>query len=326
MRNSMNEKNILFIAPDYYGFNEVIYEGLQLYSGAKITHAISAFTESYKYKNIGEKIYNFFLKTFFNKNLKKIKREIEFNKIVGSHSFYDMIIINRPDILSEETLNNLKNISGKMIAVYWDSMEKIKGQKETIPFFDVCYSFDEQDCIDFSLTKNNNFYFATNSENTIPKYDVLFFGTEDKRISDLNKILDYLNKKNIKAKALLYNHKSVASQPHPNYPYIDLANKLVKFKEAYKVNLETKIILDLAHENQSGLSFRPFEAMGLKKKLITTNKNISSYDFFNPQNIHIVNTENIHIPSDFLLTPYEDVPEDIMYKYSWESWIKNICK
>ncbi|WP_228731997.1 MULTISPECIES: hypothetical protein [Pseudomonas] len=39
---------------------------------------------------------------------------------------------------------------------------------------------------------------------------------------------------------------------------------------------------------QAGLSFRFFEAMTSRKKVITTNKSVVDYDFYNPANILVI--------------------------------------
>ena len=44
----MRKKSLLYIAPNYYGFNEVVFEGLKKYTDCDITHIIS----NKKYKNI----------------------------------------------------------------------------------------------------------------------------------------------------------------------------------------------------------------------------------------------------------------------------------
>ncbi|HOB24015.1 MAG TPA: lipopolysaccharide core biosynthesis protein rfaS, partial [Kaistella sp.] len=56
------KKKLLFIAPDYYGFNEVVFEGLKKYSGYEVVHINS--TLPYQYKNVVERIQNFFSKNF----------------------------------------------------------------------------------------------------------------------------------------------------------------------------------------------------------------------------------------------------------------------
>jgi hypothetical protein len=66
--------------------------------------------------------------------------------------------------------------------------------------------------------------------------------------------------------------------------------------------------------------------MGLQKKLITDNENIKDYDFYNPNNIFIWNNNNQNLLSDFLIAPYEEVPEDIKNKYDINQWITNLIK
>ncbi|RCU44944.1 hypothetical protein EIZ47_01660 [Chryseobacterium lacus] len=320
------KKKILFIAPDYFGFNEVIFEGLKKYSNYEVKHVVSAYTKRYKYRHFGEKLQNFFMKLFLNRNLKDEKQQMDFFRVLEKKDRYEQIIINRPDVISIENLQKLKNKTSIMKAIFWDSINKIKGQEETIQYFDQCFSFDSLDCIKYGFSKNHNFYFCDRSADTEPLYDVLFWGTEDGRIYNLIKILDFLNANSLHAHSILYRHLAKNIETHGKSQHITSTYELIPFSESYKVSSRTKIILDIAHQNQTGLSFRPFEAMGLRKKLITTNEMIKNYDFYDPQNILVIDPDNPHLDSDFLNTPYRELPEHILYKYSLESWIKNIIK
>jgi hypothetical protein len=84
---------------------------------------------------------------------------------------------------------------------------------------------------------------------------------------------------------------------------------------------ESEIIVDLVRDNQSGLSFRIFEAIGLQKNVITNNKSIETYDIFEANKIKIISesTENI----TFSNAVY---PENIINKYSIQNWIKTVFK
>ena len=44
------KKKLLFIAPDYYGFNEVVLNGLKEYSDYEVTHIVSNLKYKYKKK------------------------------------------------------------------------------------------------------------------------------------------------------------------------------------------------------------------------------------------------------------------------------------
>ena len=74
---------------------------------------------------------------------------------------------------------------------------------------------------------------------------------------------------------------------------------------------ESKALLDIHRTKQDGLSFRVFESLGKEKKLITTNKDIKNYDFYNEQNILIID-ENFEIPKSFFDSKYIPIPEMIL--------------
>lgn len=71
---------------------------------------------------------------------------------------------------------------------------------------------------------------------------------------------------------------------------------------------------------------RTIEMIGLKKKLITTNKDIVNYDFYNENNILVVDRNNFKLDTDFINKPYQELDERIYKKYSLESWIKTLLE
>ena len=66
------------------------------------------------------------------------------------------------------------------------------------------------------------------------------------------------------------------------------------------------------------------EALGYKKKLITTNETVKFYDFYHPNNIFIYNGENHDELTEFLKLPYFPIDENIRKKYSFANWIRYI--
>ena len=77
-------------------------------------------------------------------------------------------------------------------------------------------------------------------------------------------------------------------------------------------------------EGQYGLSFRVFEAMSLEKKIITDNESIKTYDFYNPNNILILNKNITNLDRSFFESPYQSIPEDVYEKYTLDSWINKV--
>lgn len=314
------KKQLLFIAPDYYGFNEVVSDGLKKYSGHNVID-INA-TLPFQYKNIGERIHNFLLKTFFGKNLKKIKKGRHVHQIISQYDEFDLLIINRPDVLEINDLNLARQKCRQSVCLLWDSIEKIPTQEKCLPFFDKIFSFDPGDCENHGFTPITNFYFKSERTEDV-EYDVALLMTYDNRIQDAIKIFQYFNKRGIKAKAKIFTHQS--QLPLENLPHgMEVIRQIIPFKKAYEYYLDSKSILDLAHPHQRGLSFRPFEAIGLEKKLIT-NANLRHTDFYNEENIHIIeNIDNIQIPKKFFENSYHEINADVKEKYFIKQWIQSI--
>lgn len=314
------KKRLLFIAPGYYGFNEVVYNGLKKYSGYEVTHINS--TLPYQYKNILEKVYNFFLKLFFKKNIKNIKRGEHIQRIINSHN-YDIVLINRPDVLTENDLLSAIQKSKRSIALFWDSIQKIPSQKDYIKKFDVCCSFDSEDCKKYKLNYITNFYFIEHHKKE-EKYNIGYLATYDKRIKETITLFNYFKEKNISARGKIFTYKSIpVKEKLPSN--LEIIHEIIPFSTSYKYYFDFKIILDIAHPHQKGLSFRPYEAIGLNKKLITTNQEILHCDFYNPNNILVVNdVQNILIPESFISNDYEQPEQWIKEKYYIKNWIKTI--
>ncbi|RRJ93256.1 lipopolysaccharide core biosynthesis protein rfaS [Paenimyroides tangerinum] len=313
-----NKPKLLFFAPNHFGIDKIIYQNLVSLDAYDITVLDD---KQYRYKNIFERIYNQFYKFFFKKNFKKIykgKRDINILK----NKTFDISIVIRPDLLSNDFLAFLNKITKKNIVIYWDSMEKIPDQLRTIEYFNYHYSFDFKDCAKYNLKLNTNFY-INDEINPNSDFDVFYFGSLDNRISDLQKIFDKLEQYNLKIKSKIYSKK----KQKEIHQYIEFIYEEVNFKDCYKFSENTKVVVDLVHKNQIGLSMRPFEALGLKRKLITTNTSIKDYDFYNPNNIFIIeDINNFDIPTSFFESEYEDIEQNISSKYHIKPWLENILK
>jgi spermidine synthase len=72
---------------------------------------------------------------------------------------------------------------------------------------------------------------------------------------------------------------------------------------------------------QKGLTLRVFEAIGAGKKLITTNQYIQNYSFYNPNNIYIINRENIKLEEAFFQNKYQEISSDLYQRLSIEGWL-----
>lgn len=84
----------------------------------------------------------------------------------------------------------------------------------------------------------------------------------------------------------------------------------------------SNIIVEIVREDQCGLTLRTLEALFYNKKLITTNKNVMDYDFYNKTNIFIYGVDkNLE---EWCKIPGVNVSEDIKNQYTVESFINAV--
>ena len=93
-----------------------------------------------------------------------------------------------------------------------------------------------------------------------------------------------------------------------------------KMEEIY---INSRCVLDSPQDGQVGLTIRILEALGAKKKIITTNEDISNYDFYKPENIYIYKGK-IDLENTFFKNDYIEIEENIYKKYTLRNWLKII--
>lgn len=230
---------------------------------------------------------------------------------------YDTIIMG--DLEANEALLRYikrKKPSIRIIIWYWNTITD-KGKKAELLKKMGCevWSFDMKDCKSYNLNYNTQFYSRDLvTDNNVIRQDVFFIGMDKGR---LDTILDIENKlKQLHLKTNFYIVKSRESKD----VYMNKLKERINYNEVVKNILESKSILDLPKENQSGLTLRPLEALFFSKKLITTNKDIVKYDFYNKNNIFVIGIDPLNQLPDFLNTEYEEINQDIVLSYDINAW------
>lgn len=69
---------------------------------------------------------------------------------------------------------------------------------------------------------------------------------------------------------------------------------------------------------------RIIEMIGMKKKIITTNKDIVNYDFYDSRNIFVLDRNDLNISLGAFSNRYFDVDDSVYNRYSLESWIYEV--
>ncbi len=204
--------------------------------------------------------------------------------------------------------------------------KKYKKEVELLKDMNVdIYSFDMEDCKRYKLYYNHQPVSYLNKIKNITEkieYDCYFCGSDKNRIDEIIRIKNMLMNDNITFKIkVLIGKKNL----NVNLKDIDLLHKEISYDEILNETKKAKCILEIIQEGQSGWTLRTMEALFLDKKLITNNKNIKNFDFYNPSNIFVLDNNYEEIKT-FLNIPYINVSEEIKQRYSFESWIENFFK
>ncbi|SHI63339.1 hypothetical protein [Flavobacterium terrae] len=309
---------VCLISFDIWGYDQKIVSKLNDLGHQAIHIKLSDY--KYKYKSKFERVQNFLSKTFLKKNIKRINAEKHIIEILEKERNFDQIIVINPEWISEQTHHKIKSFTTNYTAYLYDSLANYDA-RHLLSIFNKVFSFDKHDVEKYNLIFLSNFMHVEKNENPVQsKYKVFSIASVDERYYIFKKIINFLNDKEISHLSIFFDKK----KPKKEIKNTIFTDKRISQEEVKQKIEQSEIILDVLKNKQSGLSFRIFEAIALDKKIITTNQSISTYDFYNPNNIFLINDEDINIPDSFFNNPYQEIPTEIWKKYTLESWINTI--
>lgn len=329
--DSFKEKKILFFAPKFFDYGQEIANKLE--SLGSVVHYFD------------EKPDN----DFWTKALVRVNKKILTKKIQAYYSnifktldndSYDVVFFLTPESISAKSLETLRSSQpgARFILYMWDSLKNRKNVIDLLPSFDYKYSFDKGDCTrpekDFIFRPLFflDEYKTNRSGPSRNARDLLFIGTvHSDRFRLLLKVKEECKRLD---KTVFY---FMFLQSRIIYYYRKLTDKYFRksninefeFTSMTKTEILDKVndsiaILDIQHPAQSGLTMRVIEMLGARKKVITTNKDIVNYDFYNTNNILYIDRDNPILNKDFFESGYKEIEADIYYKYSLEGWLREI--
>ncbi len=279
--------------------------------------------------NFKLKYYKIFDKKKYLQNLCVFTQEKKIKNFLTRENDFDCCLMIRPDLFPKKIVTTILSSINETYAYQWDSLDRFPQVLEYVEKFKKFYIYDKND-----LNKHNNtslvtnFYFDCYSHlnKNKPKYDVYYLGVYDERIDDIIEVCKNLQRLGMKMNILIFcpeKHMGKLSK----YPYITELYRGISYMENLENVFDSNIILDFGHNKlHNGLSLRPFEALGHKKKLITTNKGILEYDFYTDNNIfyYDIKESTIDQLKLFLESDFKNIDADIYRKHSFSGWFKRL--
>lgn len=318
-------KKILFIGPKFYNFEVHIRKAIE-----KLNFEVDYYEEKPEV-DIKFRLMQKMPKLFFDKYL-----DTYYKNIVLKTKQYDFVFVIRAEMINERYLKTLKQnqSKAKFIMYQWDFVANLPNLKSQIKYFDKIYTFDANDAKSFNFnlkplffTKEHIFKSQEKREN---KYKVSFIGSHHSDRFEFIKLFQEINK--LKKKDFFYHlyrpklsyiyNKYIAKNNIGSIKYNELQSNVITEKETLDILNNSNVILDIHHVKQAGLTIRSLEALGLRKKLITTNPLITEYDFYNRNNIFQITRDNPYIPVEFFNREYQEIDTKVYNSYCVDEWVK----
>lgn len=303
-------------ATKHYG--EAIKEELEK-RGAKVR----GYDERTSQKSLTKIVIRLFKKRIpqiFDKYITKVISE-------NNNEIFDYVLICRGEAFTPLTIEHLRKSfpKAKIILYFWDIL-KCADLRFNIPYADRAMSFDPQDAEENSGLEFRPTFFVNEYKDVKgkpdDKYDVCFIGTlHSNRHRIIKKVERAFTEQGFRFFKYLYVPSPLVYVKDfiTKFPYISLSEvhfSPITVPDTVKVLNETTAIFDINYTAQKSLSTRAYEAMAARRKYITTNPEVKKYDFYNPNNIAVVDLNDIKISQEFIKTPFQEIPENILNHYS----------
>ncbi len=285
--------------------------------------------------------------SFFSKAIIRIKKDVYARKIntyfreiieqIKYHKYHYFLLI-KGEATPQFFINFLKknNAGIKLIFYTYDSFKNNSNGLAILDNFDYKYTFDSDDAIKYNIGFRPLFFandykeLYTIKDETL--YDLAFIGTAH---SDRYLIAEMVKNWCIQRKLrmftfyyspskILFRTKKLIDKSFKNFDYNKISFDSLSHKKIIDIYRHSKVILDINHPGQRGLTMRTFEALGAGKKLITTNSSIIFYPFYSNENILVIDRDNIELNYDFFMSPFKDISSDIYESMSLKGWVENV--
>lgn len=322
----LRQKNILFFSPSFFGYEKEIQNKMEEMGARVIFYDERPFTSSI------EKALLKINPNIFYRKLDDYFLNI-FNDVKSEH--FDYIFFLKCETPTEKILDmfRIHFKDAKFCLYMWDSISNVKNIESKFKYFDLISSFDKKDSLENNFNFRPLFY---NDSYRIPlekdkqfTYDICSFGTiHSDRFKIISKVEEEAKNKglntyffNFLQGQFMYYYYRITKKEFKHSHINDFSFEKKSSQEITNIIRISKAVLDIQHPNQTGLTMRTIEMLGMNKKIITTNTDIKNYDFYHPNNISIINRDSIEIDPNFLNSEYEPIDKEVYDKYSLKNWI-----
>jgi hypothetical protein len=323
-------KCILIISPDFFGY-EIEIKNILVSWGADVTLVDDRPTNNPVTKGL-IRIHKDLIKNTINRYYDGIAQQTTSKQ-------FDIIFLLNPEALSISFLKlcKIRWPNAYYVMYMWDSLKNRKHTMDFLPYCDKVFTFDKNDAIAYEFSFRPLFYLncygQIREESVEKKYDLCFMGTvRSDRYAIARNIKQWCDERDlncffyfyVQARSLYLFNRLKGSNSLPGFKEVSFAK--MSTADVVKIVAASRVVLDIQHPNQTGLTMRTLETLGAGKKLITTNDAVKEYDFYSRERIEVIdrNQPSTFLGKEFFLNDADYSSFEKIGFYSINSWLQDI--
>ena len=326
LQDILQSKKILLFSVSFFNYEKIIAERLKEL-GADVDFYDERPSNSIFVKGL-IRLKRELYKVQIDKYYKRILHEIKNKR-------YDYFLLIKGEVVPDFFIEELKALNPNIIMIYYnyDSFKNNPNARSILKYFDKKFSFDKKDAIEYKINFRPLFFsneyeeirnFQTNSQ-----FESMFIGTaHTDRYLISEKVKSWCDSNNFRSFAYYYSpskyvfhFKRIFDKTFKKFDIKKISFRSLEHAEIIELYKKSKAVLDINHPFQTGLTMRTFEALGAGRKLITTNAQVMDYPFFDPENILVIDRNNIVLNSAFFQTNFKAISNETLFLMSLDGWI-----
>ena len=343
----MEGKKILLIAPDWMGLHEDIIEGLK-----QIGYCVDFIAEK---RYLYDPFYSLSKRKYQKKEEEFLKEiELYWVNLLASRLYscaYDILFVIDGQALHPCVFDILKKRNPQILCANYlfDRIEGVYAFNRNFQFFDRIYTFDPHDSDVYGVPLLHIYWVESKIQGK--GFDMFGYGAfSHYRFKVFDEVTNIIKKTTNNYLIALYYRKI----KHPFFNDVKnifrsilgltkgvsrkqlksglITNETIPTKEFRRIIASSNVILDTSAPYQNGLTARFMWALGLGKKIITTNSIVNHYDFYTPDQVLMIPSDSIKSKEKeilcFIQSDYEVNPNqrEILDKYRIDNWLRTIIE
>lgn len=299
-----NTKNLI-------GKDSMLYPLMNLHFSDKLNRYFNA-----PFKGIWNKIIVNYLGVDKNNDIYLII--YDWHRLGRNESFLNYIINNYKNVRLVYVFTNIVEYSGAKSHNFVHKLDK---------YYSAIMAFDLEDSKRYSFSYSPLVYSKKLKNNIQETSDVFYLGKAKDRYNMLIEVFEQLKRFDLKCDFTIADVSDTEKFYKEEIKYINYRN-YIPYEEAVKKLSSSKCLLDVIQGDSTGLTIKTCEAIYHNKKLITTNKHIKDYSFYdnNKENILIIESAEDLIESFFKYKNDVSYTNDALRYFSLDSFLIRIEK